>query len=378
MKKTLFYILPALVLSCGGNDPAGPSGPVEVTVYVSPSRIIMDLGGTQLFTANVYGSSNTQVVWRVEDIIGGNSAYGTIDELGQYEAPLTEPDIDSVKITAVPTSDLSKIGTAWAIMVDPSRIYVSTTGSDSTGSGSRNLPYRTITHAASVATMNQAILIGPGVYDQAGGEIFPIGIGTGVTVDGAGQDSTFVIGPGDALDLTGSVFSFVGDAITIRDLNISTTDADGVGIWIADNQWVSIVRNRIGPNRIGIAVNGLRRPRQIIDNNVITVDSIGIAAGDSSEPIIRNNMIDSCGTYGIRILDSASPDIGRNDTTEAGGNTIRNCGSNNHYLIYNDSPDSVWAIGNTWVFPNPVDNDQFIRDDDETGGTAGRVILLNQ
>ncbi len=378
MRNTIFLAAAFLLVAGCGEDNATDSGDqgTEISVTVSPAREIVALNDALQFTVFVFGTTNTTVSWEVEDIASGNAEFGTIDVFGLYEAPVAEPDIDSVKISAISEENPSKFGTSWVILVDPAKVYVSTSGSDSEGTGSRNNPYRTITFALSQAETNQIVTLGSGEYDQEGGETFPIQVGFGAKIRGAGRDSTFVIGPGGGHDEPGAVFSVNGDAITIERLNISTADLNGVGVWLLPGIQTKIKDNHIVSNYIGIYADGSFAPRPfIIESNVITGDSIGIATGDSAEPIIRDNQITDCGIYGLHILDLSKPDLGTNDTTGAGGNTIQNC---SQYLIRNESPDTIWAVGNTWQFEPPGANDDLIYDDEESSGESGPVILENQ
>ncbi len=379
MRKAIFLTAAVLFLMrCGDDKTTNGDDPIDITVSISPERAVLNLNATQQFAALVLGTANTDVSWQVEDNAGGNAEFGTIGASGFYTAPAAEPDIDSVRVSAVSVEEPSSSGTAWVILEDPTRVYVSTSGSDTQGTGSRINPYRTITFAISQADTDQTIIVGAGEYNLAGGETFPIQIGFGTKIKGAGQDSTFVIGPGGSHDESGATFSVNGDAITIEKLNISTADSDGIGVWLLPGIQAKLKDNHIGSNYIGIYVTGAALPRPIIESNIITGDSIGIATAESAEPVIRDNQITDCGIYGVQILDSSRPDLGTNDSTGAGGNTIQDCGPNNQWLIYNLSPDTIWAVGNTWVLPIPAENDQFIYDDDENPGVSGPVILENQ
>lgn len=351
---------------------------MEISVTVSPAREIVAVSDTLRFTAFVFGATVRDVSWQVQDITGGNVEFGTIDEVGLYTAPGVEPDIDSVRVSAVSVEDPSKSGTSWVILIDPTKVYVSTSGSDAEGTGSRSNPYRTISFAITQADIDQIVIVGAGEYNLEGGETFPIELATGAKIRGVGNDSTYVIGPGGSHDESGAVFSLDGDAIVIERLNISTADHNGVGVWLLPGIQTRIKNNHIVSSYFGIYAEGSFSPRPFIESNIITGDSIGIGTGDSAEPIIRENQITDCGIYGLHILDLSRPDLGTNDTTNAGQNSIQDCGPNNHWLIYNLSPDTIWAVGNTWVLPNPADNDQFIYDDDENPGLSGPVILENQ
>ena len=376
MRNTFFLAAAVLFLmGCGEDNATDSDTGTEISVTVSPAREILVLNDTLRFDVFVFGTNNTGVIWEVQDIVGGNAEFGTIDETGLYSAPAVEPDIDSVKISAVSEENPSKSGTSWVILVDPSKVYASPSGSDTEGTGSRNNPYRTITFALSQAETNQTVTVGSGEYDLEGGETFPIQVGLGAKIRGAGGDSTFVIGPGGSHDESGAVFSVNGDAITIERINISTADLNGVGVWLLPGILTKIKNNHIVSNYIGIYAKGAFSPRPFVESNIITGDSIGIATGDSAEPIIRNNQITDCGIYGLHILDFSRPDLGTNDSTGAGGNTIQDCGQ---YLIRNESPDTIWAVGNTWQFEPPGANDDLIYDDEESQGASGPVILENQ
>src|SRR3954453_18247183 len=57
------------------------------SLSVSPGGVLVMPGGTQQFSADVQGISNTSVTWSVDGISGGNSSVGTIDATGLYTAP---------------------------------------------------------------------------------------------------------------------------------------------------------------------------------------------------------------------------------------------------------------------------------------------------
>ncbi len=58
---------------------------VPVGVAVSPTTATMTLSDTQTFTSTVTGSTNTDVVWSIQE----GSAGGTITSAGLYKAPLS-------------------------------------------------------------------------------------------------------------------------------------------------------------------------------------------------------------------------------------------------------------------------------------------------
>lgn len=71
------------VCGCGGNSgSSGTAEPPIVRVTVTPSPVTVFRDGTQTFTAQVTGTTNTAVTWRVYQTAGG-----TIDSSGVYTPP---------------------------------------------------------------------------------------------------------------------------------------------------------------------------------------------------------------------------------------------------------------------------------------------------
>ncbi len=120
------------VVGCGGGN---PSPPPPVTVSVSPSSSIVLLGNSQQFTATVTGTSNTNVNWSVNGIVGGNSTVGLISSGGLYIAPKDLPTASSVTIAATSVADSTAKSSATvtitsdislSIQVSPARGMVET------------------------------------------------------------------------------------------------------------------------------------------------------------------------------------------------------------------------------------------------------------
>jgi parallel beta-helix repeat protein len=374
MKKLVVLALLAIgIFNCGKDTLTNPNH--GITVTISPRRMLINIGTTFQFASAVEGASNQAVNWRKE----GGVENGSIDILGVYTAPSVLPaNVDSVKIIAIAAVDTTKTATGWAVLVDPSKIYVDTFGSDANGIGTRARPYRTITKALTLAYSTQLVIVGPGEYNTESGEHFPLHVPFGVTVQGAGKDSSYVTCPGGDDYSRDTVFVLGSSATTIEKFTIRSANSQGIGVAVSSASFVQISNNRITANYIGIYSRGALLPRPIIDGNFVTGNSIGIVTANSSGPLLRNNNISDCSVYGIEIRDFGRPDLGLNDTTYSGQNTIVDCGSSNHWLIYNNCPDTIWAVGNTWPYPSVSDNDNLIYDDEESGGVSGPVILENQ
>jgi parallel beta-helix repeat protein len=91
----------------------------KVHVSVSPATAMVQAGMDQQFHAKVAGSSDTSVIWKVDNIQGGSSTLGTISSTGRYTAPATPP-AHSLTITAVSNADASKSASATATVTSSS------------------------------------------------------------------------------------------------------------------------------------------------------------------------------------------------------------------------------------------------------------------
>ncbi|MFL6307653.1 MAG: hypothetical protein ACJ72H_29320 [Candidatus Sulfotelmatobacter sp.] len=84
------------------NAPKAPN----VTLALSGVTTVT-LGTSSQYAATVKGSVNTAVTWRVNGIVGGDSAAGSISAKGLYTAPATAPSSSKVTIMATSVADPS-------------------------------------------------------------------------------------------------------------------------------------------------------------------------------------------------------------------------------------------------------------------------------
>jgi hypothetical protein len=196
-------------------------------------------------------------------------------------------------------------------------LFVSTSGSDSTGDGTEQNPYRTISNALTVTNGSEAIFVDAGTYDDAtGGEIFPLQLKAGTALVGLGQNQTTVLNgssgingaPGAYID---SLRLFVCDSTGIDDLgsithinnvildsSLSCGGGAGDGIVLAADSTVSntIIRD---PFTSGINVTS---GNPIIKNNTLTQTQFWSAYGivvTSGNPIITNSTINGFFADGV-------------------------------------------------------------------------------
>lgn len=91
----------------------GAAVPVLPLVQVAPAVVTLQAGGgTQQFTVTVLNAPNGNVVWKVNGVLGGSPATGTITQAGLYSAPASIPAAGSVSVQAVSVANDNSVGTA--------------------------------------------------------------------------------------------------------------------------------------------------------------------------------------------------------------------------------------------------------------------------
>ncbi|HKN75526.1 MAG TPA: IPT/TIG domain-containing protein [Candidatus Acidoferrum sp.] len=99
------------------------SGNIQVSVTPNPSNV--RAASSQQFAASVTGTTNTAVTWSVNSISGGNSTIGTISSSGNYTAPASLPNPNTVTIQAISTADASASGSSIVNLLNPTPVLTS-------------------------------------------------------------------------------------------------------------------------------------------------------------------------------------------------------------------------------------------------------------
>ena len=102
----LFFAM-SLWSGCGGGMAVGNSTSAAAGMKIAPSSTTLRAGDSVQFSATVTGNMNQVVAWSVNGVAGGNSSVGTIDSTGKYQAPLSLPTPNSVKVQATSLADKS-------------------------------------------------------------------------------------------------------------------------------------------------------------------------------------------------------------------------------------------------------------------------------
>jgi hypothetical protein len=125
-----FYLLVCLEVGCAQisathsspTPPVAPPNPPasgSISVSVTPNPASVRAGSSQQFAATVTGTTNSSVTWSVNNVAGGNSIYGTITVSGNYTAPATLPNPNTITIQAMSSADSSASGTSAITLLNP-------------------------------------------------------------------------------------------------------------------------------------------------------------------------------------------------------------------------------------------------------------------
>jgi hypothetical protein len=100
-------------------DLTGPA-PGQVSITIAPASAWLRVKRSLAFTANVQGTANLSVTWKVNGITGGNASVGTISKKGIYQAPASVPSPAAVTVSGTAVADPTKTATASVTIYKPS------------------------------------------------------------------------------------------------------------------------------------------------------------------------------------------------------------------------------------------------------------------
>nr|WP_238553708.1 DUF1565 domain-containing protein [Fortiea contorta] len=265
-------------------------------------------------------------------------------------------------------------------------------GDDTRGNGSEQTPVKTITQALRLATAKTVIMLSPGTYSVQTGEVFPLILKAGVSIQGdvGNQGKGINIrGGGDYLSRSfgNQNVAIVGvHQAKLSGVTITNSNPRGYGLWIessnlevtantfTDNtqDGVSITGNaaptirqnyfyRNGANGITIGGNSSAQVREnifqetgfginitqnaapIIVGNQIKSNRSGIVVQSQARPILRSNLIQGSKEDGVVAIAQAQPDLGT--ATEPGGNQFQ--GNGRYDINASAAKQVITAAGNT-------------------------------
>ena len=209
----------------------------------------------------------------------------------------------------IPTSDQGQIGAKTVSQVNV--LFVNPSNGDDKSNGSESTPLKTMTQALRVASTNTVIRLSQGTYSSQTGEVFPLILKPGVSIQG---DSTSkgrgitILGGGDYLSRTfGSKnITIVGaNSAELTGVTVTNPNPRGYGLWIETSSPVIGENTFTGSTQDGIAVTGDAAPT-VRNNYFYRNGANGITITGNSRAFVRSNVFEQTG-YGINIAQNASP-----------------------------------------------------------------------
>ena len=184
-------------------------------------------------------------------------------------------------------------------------------GDDKLGNGGERAPLKTITQALQQAKPNTVIMLSRGTYSTQTGEVFPLILKTGVSIQGdsrnLGRDLE-IQGGGDYLSRSfgGQNATIVGaNQARLTGVTVTNPNRRGYGLWIESSNPVIVENTFTGSTQDGISVNGSSAP--IISKNYFYRNGAnGITINGNSSPQVRENVFEQTG-FGINIAKNATP-----------------------------------------------------------------------
>ncbi len=232
--------------------------------------------------------------------------------------------------------------------------YVDAAGGDDANDGATPAnPFRTITRALGSAVSGDVVQLGPGTYDAALGEVFPLVVPEGVILRGAEASKgagVVIAGSGAAIGNTidprsGSVLA----GLTVRSaaakqstvvLDIVSPEVTVENCTVSDEPFSGInVRGGTG---------------HVVRGNLLVRNDVGIVMLDAVGVRVEGNVIRDNAT-GVR-HGSLGADLGGGPTGSAGGNVIA-CNVQSDLQTYLDTSASIPAAGNAWDHVPPSSDD---------------------
>ncbi|MFN6562073.1 MAG: DUF1565 domain-containing protein [Nostoc sp. ChiSLP01] len=184
-------------------------------------------------------------------------------------------------------------------------------GDDVTGNGSQSTPVKTITQALRLANPNTVIMLFTGTYSTETGEVFPLMLKPGVSIQGNPSDrgkDIIIRGGGDYLSRSfgGQNVTIVGaDQAVLTGVTLTNSNRRGYGLWIESSNPMVVENTFMGNMQDGISVSGNAAPtisKNYFDGN----GANGITIAGNSRPQVKENIFHETG-FGINIAQNAAP-----------------------------------------------------------------------
>lgn len=232
--------------------------------------------------------------------VAGVLLWGTVAQSAR-----AQPARDLPSLSGTSTSEPGHSGAA-----DYQTIYVSSEIGRDSANGSERQPLRTVTRALEIAPPNTVIVLAPGRYTRESGEVFPLQLKPGVTVQGmpGSRDRAAIIEGGGNFESptrarqNAAVLAADGAGIA----QIAISNADGYGVWVEAVSPIILETALVGNRQTGIYVAS-GSPR--IQGSYFSGNQVaGLIVFGRSNASIQSNIFDATGDA-IRVMEGATPEI---------------------------------------------------------------------
>ncbi|MCB0263073.1 MAG: right-handed parallel beta-helix repeat-containing protein [Calditrichaeota bacterium] len=277
--------------------------PQDLTASPTTDQILLKWNAVKdvnIHKYNIYRDMTSPAVTLIDSVVGS----APLDSF-YLDTNVTPGQLYYYRVTAVSNTGNEGVFSNEILMSPRTTTFVdAVSGSNTMGFGTESNPWKTITFALNKLSegFQHTVQAKNGTYDYVSGESFPLEMKDGVSLKGAGVDSSIIDATG-----TNTVIKCIGildTSTTIEGFTIKGGDAEqGAGLYISNGSMLKITNNKITENIISLgANNGFGG---------------GIYIKNSSPTILNNEIIANRAQYsgGIYITENSSPKILYNTLT---------------------------------------------------------------
>jgi hypothetical protein len=160
----------------GGGTGGGTGSGGGITITLNPLSASLQNGGTQQFSANVTGATNTGVIWSLQPQIGG------ISSTGLYTAPSSISGPTTVSVTATSVADPTKSAAATISLTPAASVSVTVTPSSASLQASQKQQFAAQVTGSTNTGVTWSLLSAVGSISSAGLYTAPATITSSTTV----------------------------------------------------------------------------------------------------------------------------------------------------------------------------------------------------
>ena len=273
-------------------DITSPNKPT-LSDIISPTNVSSQiLSGTK--------EANTAIWINGAEVVPMNS-----ETTWSYTFELVEGN-NNISITSRDAAGNESSAVIATIEYDPN-IYVDAGNATGTEDGTKTYPFHTIAEGIDAVAPGKSVIVSAGTYNEQ------LVVNKGITLQGAGKESAFIIGLGYA----GNLITITADNVIISGFNIDGESDTDMGIYSDSSSSIEISENLIQNHQdSGIFYQRISDdyPSGIyVYNNEICLNSQnGIKVMGAGSGIIESNIIrkNDCG---IKVSNNASLEVKKND-----------------------------------------------------------------